>query len=622
MPTGSCQTIRANTVHACNVSADKIDVGALRVNGLVVDERNLQGGGSVLRPTPEDPSTGAQNGFGAKATYTAAGPVGSGAPVGVTDAGQLGLMSVDPAEARRYVGIALTDAVAGQDVQVLTSGYAMVKYKKSPSAAAAGPVLLGANVYISGVSAGYAGIEDDPADDPGYTVTGDPVTRALHIGYAAEAHGSDQGLGFLFVHLPEKLLPTKVYADITPATDLGASLGRSDLRFSQVHCDTLHASTSSVYLGDLHLENIGGELVANGQNLSKTLKHFKYNEETDQLEADRAMETTLNSLYLGDKHKMSSGAENIFFTNLGTDINFYPMWGGLRDQSDPLNHGADGFLRPSGRIYADVFSLPLGGAPVPGTSIGYSGGNFFGVNIAGLGITTTSAEDVDLSVTKLVYKLYVNGLQVYQQRLPNTGLVAAGDLIEWWFDHPVEIHAGTTIFAEITKVRIATDADQGIFMVQEGATPNPDGTTRYQAIVHNRLFQDEELALQCPYLRHTSMDFSGSTSVKLTYLGEVIQTYPFGYLEAEDNLDGTFAVKIAGGKTIIQALSTVTINGAAPADVVAELTTLFQQTQFLPDLRDRLVALEQAFEITNTTPITTYESLEQRIKMLEDTFAS
>ena len=65
----------------------------------------------------------------------------------------------------------------------------------------------------------------------------------------------------------------------------------------------------------------------------ETLSHFQYDSEQDQLIGDRAIETTLNSLFLGEQHKMSSGAENIFFTNLGNNTNFYPMWGGLKDQS-------------------------------------------------------------------------------------------------------------------------------------------------------------------------------------------------------------------------------------------------------------------------------------------------
>ncbi|MFB1019560.1 MAG: hypothetical protein QMC37_04895, partial [Flavobacteriales bacterium] len=39
---------------------------------------------------------------------------------------------------------------------------------------------------------------------------------------------------------------------------------------------------------------------------NKTLEHIYYNPDTDRIEADRAIETTLNSLFLGEKHKMSS----------------------------------------------------------------------------------------------------------------------------------------------------------------------------------------------------------------------------------------------------------------------------------------------------------------------------
>ena len=120
-------------------------------------------------------------------------------------------------------------------------------------------------------------------------------------------------------------------------------------------------------------------IVQGSSTISETLKHFIYNPETDKLEADRAIETTLNSLFLGEQHKMSSGSENIFFTNLSSDINFFPMWGGLKDQSVTANQGASGFIPPSGHVFSDMFSLPLGGNPDPTTSIGYDGDNYFGV---------------------------------------------------------------------------------------------------------------------------------------------------------------------------------------------------------------------------------------------------
>ncbi len=61
-----------------------------------------------------------------------------------------------------------------------------------------------------------------------------------------------------------------------------------------------------------------------------TLDHFVFNPETNKLEADRAIETTLNSFFLGDIHKISSGGENIFFTNLDSDVDYFPMWAELK----------------------------------------------------------------------------------------------------------------------------------------------------------------------------------------------------------------------------------------------------------------------------------------------------
>ena len=135
--------------------------------------------------------------------------------------------------------------------------------------------------------------------------------------------------------------------------------------------------------------------LASASGARDTLKHFIYNPVTDKLEADRAIETTLNSLFLGEQHKMSSGSENIFFTNLTSDINFFPMWGGLKDQSITANQGASGFIPPSGRVYSDMFSLPLRGNPNPIVLLFLLEViTFSELILAGLGITTTAGEDV------------------------------------------------------------------------------------------------------------------------------------------------------------------------------------------------------------------------------------
>ena len=358
---------------------------------------------------------------------------------------------------------------------------------------------------------------------------------------------------------------------------------RSELYPSQPYGSQFIAiDTKELFVYD---ENGAPQKVA-GADHTETLEHFRYDEEQDQLIGDRAIETTLNSLFLGEQHKMSSGAENIFFTNLGNETNFYPMWGGLKDQSLVVNQGADGFIPPSGRVYSDMFSLPLGGNTTLNTT-GYSGGNYFGVNIAGLGITTTAGEDVEVGIS-LVYFLSINDRKVYKQILPTTEKIFAGDLIEWFFDHPVEIHAGTTIFAEIRKVDRTTDTDYGVFQVREGDQLQADGNYRYQAIVHNRLFEDKDLELISPYLKYKAMDFgldsTGSTILlRDLSLGADSLLVPHAVNTLEAIANGTeIQIKIKGGaKVIVESLpvNAVSINGAFVNSVlnqaVVQLNAIF-----------------------------------------------
>ena len=357
--------------------------------------------------------------------------------------------------------------------------------------------------------------------------------------------------------------------DDTPALPTGAILDST----AQVPAATLTP------LVDLTAEDI------------ETLNHFRYDPIQDQLIADRAIETTLNSLFLGEQHKMSSGAENIFFTNLGTDINFYPMWGGLKDQSLTANQGPSGFIPPSGRIYTNLFSVPLGGDPDPLNSLPYSGPNYFAVNIAGLGITTVAAEQVP-ATQHLEYRLSVNGKQVYLQKLKTGNPIYVGNQIEWFFDHPVEIHAGTTIFAEIRKVVTATDTDMGQFMVQRGQTPNDDGSYQYQAIVHNRLFEDKDLEFISPFLKYQAIDVkldATGASVMLSDISQAadeqfLQSHPVNTLEAVAN--GTnIKVKVKNGKKILiesMPVSGLTLNGSAANSVLntalTQLNDLFTNT--------------------------------------------
>jgi len=345
----------------------------------------------------------------------------------------------------------------------------------------------------------------------------------------------------------------------------------------------------------------GGSGSGTGLTTEQTefLSHWSYEESTRRLVSTKAIETTLNSLYLGEQHKMSSGSENIYFTNLTSDINFFPMWGGLKDQSITANRDSTGFIPPSGRVYSDMFSLPLGGVPDPLTSVGYAGNNYFGINISGLGITTVAAEEVGPDV-RLEYRITIAGRQVYMQELPRSAArssagatIYPNDTIEWFFDHPVDVRAGTTLFAEIHKVRNSDGVDLGIFQVRQGDTVDPNtGLYRYQATVHNRLFEDKDLELISPYLKYKAMDFSvddTGTSILLKDLSlaagsQMLIPHNINTIQAIAN--GT-EIKIMvkdGAKILVESLpvSAVSINGSFVNSVlntaVTELNNLFTNT--------------------------------------------
>jgi len=270
------------------------------------------------------------------------------------------------------------------------------------------------------------------------------------------------------------------------------------------------------------------------------------------------------------------------------------MWGGLKDQSLAANQGETGFIPPSGRIYGNMFSLPLGGNPLAASSIGYSGSNYFGVNIAGLGITVELAEAIDVTAIRLEYRLSINDRQVYMQELDPPENLYPGDQLEWFFDHPVEITAGTTIFAEIVKVsrtqqtvvnRATVDVTVGVLQVRVG----DDGTGRYQTIVHNRLFEDKDIELISPYLKYQAMDFSvDDTGVNIllkdTSLAadaQLLIPHNINTLQAVAT-GTTIQIKQKGGaKVIVESLpvNATSINGtfvnAVLNSAVLELNNLF-----------------------------------------------
>lgn len=312
------------------------------------------------------------------------------------------------------------------------------------------------------------------------------------------------------------------------------------------------------------------------------LSHLSYDDVNEIIVADRAIETTLNSLFLGEQHKMTSGAENIFFKNLGSDISYFPMWAGLKDQSIVENQDSTGYISPSARTYSDMVSTALGGNPAEGTSADYSDTTTFAVSAAGLGVSTVIAEDIDVD-TELEYTVSIEGRAVYSQQISFNTLQASGSTIEWFFDHPVEVHAGTTVFAEIRKRDKATKSDLGVLKVRQG----DDGTGRYYSVVHNRLFEDKDLELISPYSKYQSMDFGVDTTGSSIFLRDLslgsdsaLVAHGINTIEAVAN-GSTIQVKLKDGKKIL--VESLPVSGAS-IDGVSVNSVLNQAIVQLNDL--------------------------------------
>ena len=265
-------------------------------------------------------------------------------------------------------------------------------------------------------------------------------------------------------------------------------------------------------------------------------EYFEYDPISDRLVAQKDIQVDKSGFFLGEKHKMASGNSNIYFEDLDNKANSYPVFGEVLDQSLAANQVAgQGVTKPKSRIFGDFQSVPLGGVPVSGTSIPYDGDNFFSFNISGVGITTRSAEAIPAS-QQLKYEILVNGISVYVQFLEHGGISVDED-ITWYFEHPLDIEAGTTLRATIYKVEVIGNEEtiQGILNVCEGDA----SATRYQTNVLNRFFVDEEIALK------TDIDalLSGST-YKGSYNGATsFPSLPTG----TDVLGDFYRVTAAGG---------------------------------------------------------------------------
>lgn len=230
----------------------------------------------------------------------------------------------------------------------------------------------------------------------------------------------------------------------------------------------------------------GGSLPSNATNL---LTHLVYNPDTDKLEADVPISTTLNSFYLGEQHSISSGGENVFFTNHTADIDWFPSWSGVLNQSIPANRGITGIIANTTRLMGTRLLDTEFFGPVHPTVVVDDLGAFaapFDISVHG---TIIRMGEVIDPTDKMIFNLYAiqdgqpASFPMYSQ-LTTGNTLAVDDMFEFWFDHPLDLKAGAAVYQETLRVK---ETGESTFVQVYAAAAEP--TFPYATLRH-RPFQD------------------------------------------------------------------------------------------------------------------------------------
>ena len=318
-----------------------------------------------------------------------------------------------------------------------------------------------------------------------------------------------------------------------------------------------------------------------------TLDHFVFNPVTNKLEADRAIETTLNSFFLGGIHKISSGGENVFFTNLNTNIDYFPMWGGIKDQSITENQGANGIITPSARVYSnDLLNLEVYGSAASSGSVPYARSSAIVADQSVHG-QEVLVEEAILASDYLFFEVYAGtddtGKLAYEQNITGRSL-SAGDVLTWWFNHPVEGLEGTAIYSTMKKASSEDGTRQTLTVRESSVVPGA-----HYLNIYYRLFEDKDLDYISPFLYKTEMNFSiddTGTTVILSDVttGAALINYPVNTIKAIAEDVGIRVVLDDGDMIYINQLDVANtyIDGILATQTLAtavnELNALFQNT--------------------------------------------
>lgn len=159
-----------------------------------------------------------------------------------------------------------------------------------------------------------------------------------------------------------------------------------------------------------------------------------------------SIRSATSSFELGGVHTISSGGENVYFTNNLTNISYNPLWEGLGDHSTETGRIV---VLPSHRLYQDYNDsyLPNGSVASEGT-VDYNVNVLVeGNNFTLLGVEFIFGEALD---EVIYYTLSLEGITVMEQKA--TVNVSEGDSYVLWFSHPLDAKVGESLTGSLSRV--------------------------------------------------------------------------------------------------------------------------------------------------------------------------
>tara|TARA_R110000851_G_scaffold138105_1_gene274275 strand:+ start:363 stop:1382 length:1020 start_codon:yes stop_codon:yes gene_type:complete len=266
------------------------------------------------------------------------------------------------------------------------------------------------------------------------------------------------------------------------------------------------------------------------QSQSDFLNQWVFDPLENRLTTTATVRASVNSFELGEMHTNHSGGENVFWQNNVSNINWFPVWQGLRPYTDLNTHMG---ISPTTRRYSDPYLLYPNGQTTTPENVAYTSNILLTQNESVFRLDVVAGE---IYTGKILYTLRdstQSGLLKFKQILEvsaqvgDTITIGDPDRNPLAFSHPSESRSGDTISVDILK------EDGSPFLVKSGTNTG---------LPWIRIYLSNFIDIDIP-----SGTTSLSTSTDIHYAGDYEVISPAGGLVLTIPIDfkGTFSISDA-----------------------------------------------------------------------------